>query len=79
MPGPFWAKFTDLQRVLIVKTGRSHEIHQKAHEIYGDLVRLGPNMVSVSDPNAIPVLYPMRPGFPKVCIWQGDLTHFINL
>ena len=71
VPGPWWAKFTNLQRVWIVKSGRSHKIHQRAHEKYGDLVRLGPNMVSVSDPSAIPVVYPMRPGFPKVRIFSG--------
>ncbi|KAM0804923.1 cytochrome P450 [Usnea florida] len=65
VPGPFWARITDLQRMFVVKTGRSHEIHQKAHDKYGDMVRLGPNMVSVSDPNTIPAVYPMRPGFPK--------------
>ena len=66
IPGPFWAKITDLHRVWVVKTKKSHEIHQKYHEQHGDLVRLGPNMVSVSDPGAIPTVYPMRPGFPKV-------------
>ena len=66
IPGPFWAKFTNLQRVLWVKTGRSQEIYQKIHEKYQDFVRTGPNMVSISDPAAIPAVYPMRPGFLKV-------------
>jgi hypothetical protein len=65
VPGPFWAKFTNLQRVLWVKTGRSHEIYQSIHE-HEDFVRVGPNMVSISNPAAIPDVYPMRPGFPKV-------------
>ncbi len=68
IPGPFWARFTNLQRLLWVKTFRSHEIYQKSHEEYGDLVRIGPNVVSVADPAAIPALYPMRAGFPKVRI-----------
>ena len=65
-PGPLWAKFTNLQRVHWVKTKRAQEIHQKAHQKYGDVVRFGPNMVSLSDPALIPGLYPMRAGFPKV-------------
>lgn len=68
IPGPFWAKFTDLQRVFWVQTQRAHEIHQAAHEKYGDVVIFGPNMVSLADPDWIKTLYPMRPGFPKVSL-----------
>lgn len=70
--GPFWAKFTNLQRVLWVKTGRSHEIYQNIHGEYGDFVRIGPNAVSISDPAAIPAVYPMRPGFLKVRSRRAD-------
>nr|AFD18257.1 R2 [Sarocladium strictum] len=65
IPGPFWAKFTDVQRVFWVQTQRAHEIHRDAHGKYGDIVRFGPNMVSVADPAWIKTIYPMRPGFPK--------------
>ncbi|KAI0890809.1 cytochrome P450 [Annulohypoxylon nitens] len=65
IPGPFWAKFTDAQRMLWVKTKKAEIIHLEAHEKYGEFVRLGPNMVSLNDPAAIPELYPMRPGFGK--------------
>ena len=66
IPGPFWSRFTNIQRVLWVRTGRAHEIHSAVHERYGPVVRFGPNMVSISDPDAIATVYPMRPGFPKV-------------
>lgn len=65
IPGPFWAKITNFQRVFWVRTGRAHEIHMEMHEKYGDFVRFGPNMISIGDPAAIPTVYPMRPGFPK--------------
>jgi hypothetical protein len=68
VPGPFWARFTNLQRVLWVETGRSHEIYQNIHE-HHDFVRIGPNMVSISDPAAVPDVYPMRPGFSKVGLY----------
>jgi len=68
IPGPFWANFTNLPRIWWVKSGRSQEIHLELHKKYGDIVRFGPNMVSISDPAAIPTIYPMRPGFPKVKI-----------
>jgi hypothetical protein len=66
VPSPLFAKFTDLQRVWWVKTGRAREIHRGMHAMYGPVVRFGPNIVSVSDPRAIPTIYPSRPGFPKV-------------
>jgi hypothetical protein len=66
VPGPFFAKLTNLQRVWWVKTGRAHEYHRQMHAMYGPVVRFGPNMVSISDPQAIPLVYPSRPGFPKV-------------
>ena len=66
IPGPFWAKFTNLQRVAWVRTGRAHEIHQAVHDKYGEVVRFGPNMISLSNPAWIPTVYPIRPGFPKV-------------
>lgn len=66
VPGPLFAKFTNLQRVWWVKSGRAHEYHRQMHAVYGPVVRFGPNMVSISDPRAIPVIYPSRPGFPKV-------------
>jgi hypothetical protein len=65
-PGSFVARFTNLQRVFWVQTARSHEIHMHMHNRYGDFVRMGPNMVSISDPNLIPAVYPIRPGVPKV-------------
>ena len=57
---------TILHRVAWVNGKRAHEIHQSLHAQYGECVQFGPNMVSISDPGAIPFIYPMRPGFPKV-------------
>lgn len=65
-PGPFWARLTNLSRVQWVRSRRAHEIHMGLHDQYGDCVRFGPNMVSIADPEAIPLVYPMRPGFVKV-------------
>ncbi|KAL7928631.1 cytochrome P450 CYP4/CYP19/CYP26 subfamily protein [Trichoderma chlorosporum] len=65
IPGPFLASLTNLQRVWWVKTGRAHLYHQAVHEKYGDIVRIGPHMVSVSNPEAIQTIYPIRSGFPK--------------
>ncbi|KAM6476000.1 cytochrome P450 CYP4/CYP19/CYP26 subfamily protein [Trichoderma sp. SZMC 28011] len=65
IPGPFLASLTNLQRVWWVRTGRAHLYHQAVHARYGDIVRIGPHMVSVSNPEAIQTIYPIRSGFPK--------------
>ncbi|KAI0451651.1 putative benzoate 4-monooxygenase cytochrome P450 [Xylaria acuta] len=65
IPGPLLSSLTNLPRVLWVKTGQSQKYHRQLHEKYGEVVRLGPNMVSISNPEVIPILYPTRPGFPK--------------
>ncbi|KAK2592582.1 hypothetical protein QQS21_009727 [Conoideocrella luteorostrata] len=65
IPGPVSASITDLTRMGWVHTKRAHLKHQQLHEHYGDVVRMGPNMVSIGDPSAVPQLYPMRRGFPK--------------
>lgn len=76
--GPFWSQFTNIPRVLWVTTGHSHEIHYAIHEKYGEVVRFGPNMVSLGNPAWIPQLYPIRPGFPKVSIFR-DTFHALYL
>ncbi|KAK6079051.1 cytochrome p450 [Seiridium cupressi] len=65
VPGPFWASLSDIPRMLWVTTKEAHIIHQKLHEKYGEVVRIGPRTVIFRDPTAIPTVYPMRAGFPK--------------
>jgi hypothetical protein len=60
VPGPFLARLTNLQRAGWVASNRAHEIHIEQHEKHGDVVRFGPNMVSVSDPREIPKIYKMH-------------------
>lgn len=74
VPGPFLASLSNLPRVSWVSSKRAHEIHIELHEKYGDLVRFGPNMVSVADPAEIPTIYPMRPGFVKVRISRTETS-----
>lgn len=66
IPGPFLAPFTDLWRFCLVWRGRPEQAHIKLHDRYGPLVRLGPNMVSVSDPDALKVIYGLATGYVKV-------------
>jgi hypothetical protein len=57
IPGPFLAKFTDYWRFRVVGRRDSHETYLKLHEELGDFVRIGPNCVSVSRPDVIPLIY----------------------
>ncbi|KAI0204034.1 putative benzoate 4-monooxygenase cytochrome P450 [Astrocystis sublimbata] len=65
IPGPFLASFTNFQRFYWVTTKQAHVKLQDAHEKHGEVVRIGPNMVSISNPEAIPTVYTTKPGFPK--------------
>ncbi|KAJ5619474.1 hypothetical protein N7510_003458 [Penicillium lagena] len=71
IPGPFWAKFTDLWRFRSQNT-RGHTARLIAlHMKYGKLVRLGPNHVSISDPAAIPIVYSTNPTWKKGPSYYG--------
>jgi hypothetical protein len=66
IPGPFLASFTDLWRMLKVHGGRFELSNQALHAKYGDLVRVGPNCISVGDPHEIRQIYGITRLFEKV-------------
>jgi hypothetical protein len=66
VPGPLLAKFTPLYRIWTAATGKQFIIHQKLHEAYGPIVRIGPNHVSVSDAASITDIYGIASKFYKV-------------
>lgn len=66
IPGPFWAKFTDLWRLLDFCRATQIQTQQELHRKLGTAVRLGPNMVSLSDPSLLKQIYGTRGEFVKV-------------
>ena len=78
IPGPFFASVTNFQRVQWVTTKRAHLILQDMHEKYGEVVRVGPNTVAFSNPEAIPTVYTARTGFPKVRVLTTRLLIFLD-
>lgn len=66
-PGPFWAQFTDLWRVLDYWRCTQIQTHQQLHERLGPAVRIGPNMISLSDPSLLKTVYSTGGDFVKVC------------
>ncbi|PQE27026.1 benzoate 4-monooxygenase cytochrome P450 protein [Rutstroemia sp. NJR-2017a BBW] len=65
VPGPFLAKFSDLWRLIDVYEGRAELTHCMLHAKYGPAVRIGPNTVSLSEPELIPKIYSSRSEFLK--------------
>ncbi|KAH8827514.1 cytochrome P450 [Flagelloscypha sp. PMI_526] len=56
-PGPFLASITNFWMVYQVLGGKRHLVLMKLHEKYGTHVRIGPNMLSIVDVDAIKKLF----------------------
>lgn len=66
-PGPALARFTNAWRFVDVLNRRPDITHVRLHREHGDVIRLGPNTLSFSDPAAIKTIYGLNKGFVKVC------------
>ncbi|KAK2766963.1 hypothetical protein FQN54_006279 [Arachnomyces sp. PD_36] len=64
-PGPFAAKFTHLWRFFDVWNGRCDITHNRLHRKYGPAVKMGPNIISLSDPNVIGKVFTARNPWTK--------------
>ncbi|KAB2580339.1 Cytochrome P450 monooxygenase tropD [Lasiodiplodia theobromae] len=72
IPGPLLAKFTDAQRFFDTAGGRAELTHRLLHAKYGPVVRIGPNTVSLSDPECIKLIYSNKANFPKSDFYAGN-------
>lgn len=77
IPGPSLAALTDLWRLIIVWKRRPELEHIKLHQKYGPVVRLGPETVSVADPEAIKVIYALNAGFVKASSLSTAYHHIL--
>ncbi|KAL4246847.1 Cytochrome P450 superfamily protein [Abortiporus biennis] len=69
-PGPVLCKLSKLCLYVNSRNGKQHLYIQSLHQKYGDIVRIGPNELSISDPNAIlPVLGTY--GVPRSSVWAA--------
>lgn len=71
-PGPFLAAYTDWWRLFDVWGRQTHTTHIALHRKYGDIVRLGPGVLSFADPKAIKVIYGLNKGMIKVRLDQNQ-------
>ncbi|KAK4233588.1 putative cytochrome P450 oxidoreductase [Achaetomium macrosporum] len=62
LPGPFIASITNLWRLADVAGGHRQDTLIRLHRKYrSKLVRVGPNVVSVADPEAVRIIYGLKP------------------
>lgn len=70
IPGPFLAKLSNLWRFFDVAKGRADITLYKLHQKYGDYVRLGPNVVSVRDMDALKAIYGINKRYQKTDFYR---------
>ena len=64
--GPFLASFTDMWRVFHTYFNMDKPPMMDLHEKYGDIVRVGPNVLSFGNPEAIKDIYGVGKAWNKV-------------
>lgn len=65
-PGPTWAGYSNWWRLRDVSKKSHHWTTLALHREHGDIVRLGPNVLSFADPRAIKTIYGLNKGVYKV-------------
>ncbi|KZL74867.1 cytochrome p450 oxidoreductase [Colletotrichum incanum] len=65
IPGPWLASFSNLWKLRAVWKQNMHRENLRVHEDYGDIVRIGPNHVSLADPKSLRAIYGVQNVFPK--------------
>lgn len=64
-PGPTLAKFTNWWWTASVKSKQHHQTLIELHRKYGEVVRIGPNALSIASVDYIPKIYGINSGFTK--------------
>jgi hypothetical protein len=78
--GPFLASFTDFWKVWYAKRSTQKQFYVDIHEKYGDVVRIGPNELSFSDPQAIRDIYGTHGAQKRVSVLsQFSFQHYYQL
>jgi cytochrome P450 family 628 len=57
LPGPKFAALSKLWEANEFRLGRASETHKKLHAQYGDIIRIGPNEVSINNVDAVAKIY----------------------
>ena len=65
-PGPWLAKFSKLWLRLDVQTNQHQRHLYQLHRTHGDVVRVGPNNLSIASPDYVSLIYGVKNEFLKV-------------
>ena len=66
LPGPALAKVSNLWRFIETWKGHLELVLRELHRKHGKLVQIGPNVVSIADPDAIETIFGVKTDLPKV-------------
>ena len=66
LPGPALAKVSNLWRFIETWKGHGELVLRELHRKHGKLVQIGPNVISIADPDAIEPIYGIKADLPKV-------------
>ena len=77
LPGPTLAKVSNLWRLIEAWKGHQELALQDLHRKHGKLVQIGPNVISITDPDAIEIIFGIKTDLPKVnsCPNTGNEKH----
>ncbi|GME25238.1 cytochrome p450 [Neofusicoccum parvum] len=64
-PGPPLAGWTNWWRFYDAYNRHTEQTHIRLHQKYGDIIRLGPNVIAIADPKAIKTIYGLNKGMTK--------------
>lgn len=65
IPGPLYARASNLWRLISMYNGRQPDDIRALHAKYGKIVRIGPNIVSITDPAMVEQAFGLRNDFTK--------------
>ncbi|KAJ9606466.1 Cytochrome p-450 [Cladophialophora chaetospira] len=65
IPGPLFARISNFYLFTNALRGNMHVLFGQLHRKYGNIVRVGPNKVSIADPTLLPVIYGISSNYPK--------------
>ncbi|CAG7959279.1 unnamed protein product [Penicillium salamii] len=74
IPGPFWARFSNLWYFNRLRKGRFEHENIALHQKYGPIVRLGPKHYSISDATSVKKIYGPGSKFAKSA-WYDSWKH----
>ncbi|KAF2261474.1 cytochrome P450 [Lojkania enalia] len=70
-PGPLLARITDIHLAYSAYKGTRHLEYQRCHELYGPVVRIGPNTLSFNSATALKTIYGFRANVKKADFYKA--------